>query len=289
MKFNSNAMKWFTYIMTSLMLTATLLLGNNAGAANISGFPFDMAVTDVWITNAKGGVFRSGTVGPAGSPVTIHCAWTVKPTQYVQVNTALHWSQNLMKVNSKTFRAFSITIPPDKYGHKSWSSGGVLGVGSTKHSINGKTEIKNEYSFIFKPPKSGSYTVRCELDASNKTGGYEKNRTNNTRQILVQASMPLFIGTIVKKPQLHGTNKRNLHCLKGLKVSLTPNLTGIAPADIATSEKNKQVTLPLVGSGTFLGNSIMCNYASGKVKTSYTLHCKDAKKEAGPNSFWCTK
>ena len=284
--------KWHRPYIRSRMapILLTLLWVGQAAATEVNGFPFDMDVTDIWVTNSQGAVIHGGEAGPANAPLAIHCAWRIQPTQFVQVNKPLSWNGNLIKVNGNTQKLFPLSIPADAYGHKSWSSGGIAGIGSTKHAINGKTALTGTVTATFKPQKAGNFTVSCELDTTNQTGGQEKNRSNNAKQATVTVSAPpLMIVQFKKKPALHGSNLRKLHCLTSLKATLTPALDGVAPNDIATQATAKSISLPLVGSKIFLKDSILCNYAIGTVISTYTLKCKAGKADPSPNTYWCLR
>jgi hypothetical protein len=148
-------------------------------------FPFDMSVEDFWVADEKGFRSSNNVSVPEGTTLEIHCAWAVRPTAYVEVKQKLMWNGNVVRADGHTQGLFPIEIPPDKYGDTQWESGGVLGVGSTSHSIHGTKKLEGEFKTGWNAVGAGDHKLSCVLDSFGSNLDLEKTRANNLREITV--------------------------------------------------------------------------------------------------------
>ena len=115
----------------------------------------------------------------------IRCAWAVRPTQYVEVKQKLCWNGNVVNADGHSQGLFPIEIPPDKYGDTQWESGGIVGVGTTSHSIHGTKKLEGEFKTGRNALGAGNRKLSCVLDSFEYNIDLEKTRANNRREITV--------------------------------------------------------------------------------------------------------
>lgn len=148
-------------------------------------FPFDMSVEDLWVEDEKGFRTEGAVTVPNGTPLTIHCAWAIRPTQYVEVKEKLWWNGNIVNADGHTQGIFPIEIPPDKYGDIQWETGSVLTLNKASHSIHGTKKLEGKFKTGWKATGAGKHTLSCDLDSFDYNIDLEKVRANNHRQITV--------------------------------------------------------------------------------------------------------
>ena len=148
-------------------------------------FPFDMSVEDFWVEDEKGFRTSNNVTVPEGTSLTIHCAWTVRPTQFVNVKEKLWWNGNLVTADGHTQGLFPIEIPPDEYGDKQWESGGIIGIGTTSNSVHGTKKLEGNFKTGWNAVGAGNHKLSCLLDSFEYNLDLEKTRANNRREITV--------------------------------------------------------------------------------------------------------
>jgi hypothetical protein len=158
-------------------------------------FPFDMAVTDFWVSDEKGFQSRSSVTVPEGTVLEIHCAWSVKPTEYVEVKKKLMW-RNEIDVDKHARGLFPIEVPPQAYGFTSYDTGII---GQNHHALNGVKELDGEFHTGWKAYGPGPHTLSCMLDSDNVNLDLEKIRANNSRELVVTVSKKAKPSTLRKK------------------------------------------------------------------------------------------
>ena len=291
-----DAMRRSTRTPTRILIAMTLAVAGLLGPAGLQRsaeakewFPFDMAVADFWAAHENGSRIPAGGSVPEGTPLILHCNWTVRPTEGTIVKKELVEHPNLITVDGHSRGIFPIKIPPGAYGTKAqnYTEGGVntpLGnVGGKSVHVNpGIQELKGEFTTGWTAQKGGPHKLSCILDSSGNVASLEKNRSNNRRDVSI---------TVVAAPsqpakKLHSPGAR--HCEPKMDAWVELDISGLNPADVKPAEK-KKVTLPLFASSK-LFDWVACAYGDQKVNAMYLIKCKNPKKYADdPHWYHCEK
>lgn len=283
-------MKTFGREICRGLVGMSLVLGMaNVPAEAKEWFPFDMAVADFWAAHENGSRIPAGGSVPEGTPIILHCNWTVRPTEGTIVKKELVEYPNLVTVDGHSRGIFPIKIPPGDYGTKAkdYTEGGVntpLGnVGGKSVHVNpGIQELKGEFTTGWTAQGGGPHKLSCILDSAGNVASLEKDRSNNRRDVSI---------TVVAAPaqptkKLKSPSAR--HCEPQMDAWVELDTSGLNPADVKPAEK-KKVTLPLFSSSP-LFDSVACAYGDQKVNAMYLIKCKHAKRYTDdPNWYHCEK
>lgn len=284
--------------------------------------PFDLAVRDVWATDPRGQILRDGAVVAEGTPLQLHCAWAVYPTEFVDVAAPMAWTENEISINNSARGLFAISLPAGKYGSTTWKTGELLGVVEDQSSHRGAKEFTGKSQTTWSASGPGLHTLRCALDVKNQTRAAEKNLSNNTLRTTIKVvpsvvRVPRFTPSVTLPTAMLGTPSLGVppavapvkppipsstptvskdanitkSCREALRASLEVDSSEFAdpahgPADMARA----QLTLHLKKSEA-TANNVNCYYASKHEDVPsfvVTLKCLNASRQEGAaHSYQC--
>ncbi len=199
------------YAVVALIWLAALPLLLTARLADAKDwFPFDMAVADFWAAHENGSRIPAGGSVQVGTPLILHCNWTVRPTEGTDVLKELVGYPNLVTVDGHSQGIFPIKIPPGGYGGqgKHYTEGGVniggVQIGGKSVNVNpGIQELKGEFTTGWTVQGGGPHKLSCILDSAGQVASLEKNRSNNRRDVSITAiAIPPLTAEEIPVPEI---------------------------------------------------------------------------------------